>query len=113
MMLMLSSSMFSVGCGIIAEDVDGRLFLLTMRCLEDCLRALKASGGKSMRSGLFRQSAQDLPVPIYRRTLLEVDFILQSHLVHVVQGDALGYLLVPVEIGFCVEDYFFSETGNL
>lgn len=55
-----------------------------------------------MRSGLLRHSPKDLPVLVYRRTLLEVDFVLQSHLVHVVEGDAFGYLLVPVEIGFCV-----------
>lgn len=33
--------MFSVGCGIIAEDVDGRLFRLTMRCFADDFRALQ------------------------------------------------------------------------
>lgn len=83
-MLMLSSSMFSVGCGIIAEDVDGRLFRLTMRCLADCLRALKADAAISVSSGLLRQAPKDLPVLVYRRALLEVDFVLQSHLVHVV-----------------------------
>jgi hypothetical protein len=40
--------MFSVGCGIIEEDVDGRLVLLTMRCFADDfldLRKRESGGG--------------------------------------------------------------------
>lgn len=42
--------MFSVGCGIIAEDVDGRLFRLMMRCFVEDLRDLQVESFGEMLS---------------------------------------------------------------
>lgn len=51
---MFSSSMFSVGCGIIAEDVDGRLFRLTTRCFVDDFRPLWKEQTEMLRSSARR-----------------------------------------------------------
>lgn len=54
-----------------------------------------------------------LPVFVYRWTLLEVNFVLQSHFVDIVERYSLCYLLVPMEIGFCVQDHLFRKAGNV